>query len=222
MIGSYMERHGVNFAKEMVPSKFEKTADGKVKVFVKDAEYGVFDTVLMAVGRTGCAGQLNLEAAGLSYNAKSGKVDVNDNDQTSVPHIFAVGDVIEGKPELTPVAIQAGKLLCRRLFAGATKKMDYTDVATTVFTPIEYGCVGYSEEDAVKVIGKDKIKVYRTAVGMEPQFRAKGGYGLHEVDCGQGGQRKGGGNPYLGAQRRRNHSGPCCGHPLWGHKGALR
>ena len=32
----------------------------------------------------------------------------------------------------------------------------------------------------------------------------------------------GGGNPYLGAQRRRNYSGPCCGHPLWGHKGALR
>eukprot|EP00434_Breviolum_minutum_P042768 symbB.v1.2.038080.t2/scaffold5812.1/size23411/1 len=87
----------------------------------------------MAVGRTGCAGQLNLEAAGLSYNA-SGKVDVNDNDQTSVPHIFAVGDVIEGKPELTPVAIQ----------------------------------VGYSEEDAVKVIGKDKIKVYHcTAQPLE-------------------------------------------------------
>ena len=109
-----MERHGVNFAKEMVPSKFEKTADGKVKVFVKDAEYGVFDTVLMAVGRTGCAGQLNLEAAGLSYNAKSGKVDVNDTDQTSVPHIFAVGDVIEGKPELTPWRFRLGSS-----FAGA-------------------------------------------------------------------------------------------------------
>lgn len=168
MIGTYMERHGVGFAREMVPSKFEKTADGKVKVFVKDAEYGVFDTVLMAIGRTGCAGQLNLEAAGLSYNAKSGKVDVNDNDQTSVPHIYAIGDVIEGKPELTPVAIQAGKLLCRRLFGGATKKMDYTDVATTVFTPIEYGCVGYSEEDAKKALGQDKIKVYHcTAQPLE-------------------------------------------------------
>lgn len=151
-----------------ISSLFEKTADGKVKVFVKDAEYGVFDTVLMAIGRTGCAGQLNLEATGLSYNAKSGKVDVNDNDQTSVPHIYAIGDVIEGKPELTPVAIQAGKLLCRRLFGGATKKMDYTDVATTVFTPIEYGCVGYSEEDAKKALGQDKIKVYHcTAQPLE-------------------------------------------------------
>lgn len=40
--------------------------------------------------------------------------------RTSVPHIFAVGDVIEGKPELTPVAIQAGRLLCKRLFGGAS------------------------------------------------------------------------------------------------------
>eukprot|EP00931_Biecheleriopsis_adriatica_P031416 TRINITY_DN1842_c0_g1_i1.p1 TRINITY_DN1842_c0_g1~~TRINITY_DN1842_c0_g1_i1.p1 ORF type:complete len:506 (-),score=112.47 TRINITY_DN1842_c0_g1_i1:237-1688(-) len=160
MIGNYMEKHGVNFAREMVPSKFEKMPDGKVKVFVKDAEYGIFDTVLMAIGRTGLAEQLNLEAAGLSYNKKSGKVECNDNDQTSVEHIYAVGDIVEGKPELTPVAIQAGKLLMKRLFGGSTKKMDYTDIATAVFTPIEYGTVGYSEEDARSKLGAKRIKVY--------------------------------------------------------------
>eukprot|EP00439_Symbiodinium_sp_Y106_P020612 s2610_g2.t1 len=168
MIGQYMQKHGVNFAREMVPSKFEKTADGKVKVFVKDAEYGVFDTVLVAIGRTGLASQLNVEAAGLSYNPKTGKVVVDDNDQTSVPNIFAIGDVCEGKPELTPVAIQAGRMLTRRLFAGSTKKMDYTDIATTVFTPIEYGCVGYSEDEAREKISKDRIKVYHcTAQPLE-------------------------------------------------------
>ncbi|CAE7892726.1 TXNRD3 [Symbiodinium necroappetens] len=168
MIGQYMQKHGVNFAREMVPSKFEKTADGKVKVFVKDAEYGVFDTVLVAIGRAGCASQLNVEAAGLSYNPKTGKVVVDDNDQTSVPNIFAIGDVCEGKPELTPVAIQAGRMLTRRLFAGSTKKMDYTDIATTVFTPIEYGCVGYSEDEAREKISKERIKVYHcTAQPLE-------------------------------------------------------
>jgi len=160
MIGDYMEKHHVKFAKEMTPSKFEKLPSGQVKVFVKDAEYGVYDTVLLAIGREGCAGSLNLEAAGLKYIEKTGKVACNDHDQTSVPHIFAIGDVIEGKPELTPVAIQAGKLLCRRLFGGATKIMDYTDVATAVFTPIEYGAVGYSEGDAIKALGKDRVKVY--------------------------------------------------------------
>lgn len=158
MIGTYMENHGVKFAREMVPSKFEKTASGQVKVFVNDAEYGVFDTVLMAVGRTGCAGWLNPKAAGLEFN-KNGKFVCNDQDQTSVPHMYCAGDVIEGRPELTPVAIQAGRLLMRRLFGGSTKLMDYTDVATAVFTPIEYGAVGYTEEEAKKKLG-DKTKVY--------------------------------------------------------------
>ena len=59
--------------------------------------------------------------------------------------------------ELTPVAIQAGKLLARRLAdpVNATVKMDYKNVATTVFCPIEYGACGYSEEDAISAFGQD-------------------------------------------------------------------
>lgn len=162
MIGEYMEKHHVKFAREMVPNKFEKMANGQVKVFVNNQEYGIYDTVLMAVGRTGLAGTLNVKAAGLQYKESNGKLAVDDKDQTSVDHIFAVGDVVDGKPELTPVAIQAGRLLVRRLFGGATKLMDYTDVATAVFTPIEYGTVGLSEEDAKKKFGDANIKVYHS------------------------------------------------------------
>jgi len=50
--------------------------------------------------------------------------------------------------ELTPTAIKAGMLLARRLYGGGQELMDYTNVPTTVFTPLEYGCVGLSEEDA--------------------------------------------------------------------------
>lgn len=46
------------------------------------------------------------------------------------------------KPELTPVAILAGRLLARRLFNNSTITMDYENVATTVFSPLEYGAVG--------------------------------------------------------------------------------
>jgi len=161
-IGTFMERHGVKFAREMVPSKFEKLSDGRVRVFVNGKEYGVYDTVLMAVGRTGCAGQLNVKAAGLEYLEKNGKIKVNEADQTSVPHIYAVGDVCDGKPELTPVAIQAGRFLARRLFGGAKKLMDFTDVATAVFTPIEFGTVGLSEDAAKEKFGKERVKVYHT------------------------------------------------------------
>mmetsp|Transcript_46059 Transcript_46059/g.81021 ORF Transcript_46059/g.81021 Transcript_46059/m.81021 type:complete len:485 (+) Transcript_46059:72-1526(+) len=160
MIGSYMEKHGVKFAREMVPSKFEKMETGQVKVYVKDEVYGIYDTVLVAIGRTGCAGWLNLEAAGVTYDKKSGKISAGPDESTNVPHIFAVGDVIKDMPELTPVAIQAGRLLVQRLFAGKTKMMDYTDIATTVFTPIEFGTVGYSEADAIEKLGKDRIVVY--------------------------------------------------------------
>lgn len=46
-------------------------------------------------------------------------------EQTNVPHVYAIGDVLEGKPELTPVAIQAGKLLARRLFGDSSEKVSF-------------------------------------------------------------------------------------------------
>ena len=72
-----------------------------------------------------------------------------DNDQTSVPNIYAIGDCCEGRLELTPTAIMAGRLLSARLFGKGTREMSYKYVPTTVFTPIEYGCCGYSHEDAM-------------------------------------------------------------------------
>jgi len=85
---------------------------------------------------------------------------VDGGEQTNVPHIFAVGDVLAGRLELTPVAIAAGEQLARRLFAGATAPMDYDTIATTVFTPSEYGCVGLSEEAAVAKYGADALSTY--------------------------------------------------------------
>jgi len=58
------------------------------------------------------------------------------------------------------VAILSGRLLARRLFAGSTQLMDYTDVATTVFTPLEYACVGMSEEMAIEKLGPENIEVF--------------------------------------------------------------
>lgn len=52
---------------------------------------------------------------------------MNDEEQTSVPHIYAIGDILEEKWELTPVAIQAGRLLARRLYAGSKVKVGGAD-----------------------------------------------------------------------------------------------
>ena len=69
-----------------------------------------FDTVLFAIGRYALTKSINLEKAGVIVES-NGKIRAADDEQTNVPHIYAIGDVLYGKLELTPVAIKAGKLL---------------------------------------------------------------------------------------------------------------
>lgn len=54
----------------------------------------------------------------------------------------------------------AGRLLANRLFNKGSRLMSYKFVPTTVFTPLEYGCVGYSQEDAIKKFGEENIVAY--------------------------------------------------------------
>merc|ERR1719431_1814152 len=61
-------------------------------------------------------------------------------------------------PELTPVAIQAGKLLARRLCGVSEARTDYD----TVCTPLEYGVCGLAEEEAVQQYGEEDIEVYHS------------------------------------------------------------
>lgn len=164
-IGDYMAAEGVRFIRPCVPTKLElveQGSPGKVRVYANADGAEIveeFNTVLFAVGRDPCTHSLGLAEAGVQVNPKTGKLPTV-NEQTNVPHIYAVGDVLEGRPELTPVAIQAGILLARRLYDGSNVQCDYTNVPTTVFTPIEYGCIGYSEVDAIAKFGEDNIEVF--------------------------------------------------------------
>ena len=80
-----------------------------------------------------------------------------------MPHIYAIGDVVDGAPELTPVAIMAGKLLAKRLFTGSRSLMAYKNIATAVFTPLEIGSVGLTEEEANTKYGSSCIESYVSA-----------------------------------------------------------
>merc|ERR1712110_1388252 len=93
-----------------------------------------------------------------ALNPKNGKVLHDEAERTNVDSIYAIGDVLDDKPELTPVAIQAGKLLARRLCGADDVLTDYVNVCTTVFTPLEYGCCGLSEEDAIQQFGEEDIE----------------------------------------------------------------
>ncbi|KAH8288136.1 hypothetical protein KR054_003272 [Drosophila jambulina] len=163
LVASSMEERGIPFLRKTVPLSVEKQDDGKLLVKYQNVETGevnqdLFDTVLWAIGRKGLVEDLNLPKVGVKV--QKDKIPVDSLEATNVANIFAVGDIIYGKPELTPVAILAGRLLARRLYAGSEQRMDYNDVATTVFTPLEYACVGLSEEEAVKQYGADEIEVF--------------------------------------------------------------
>ncbi|XP_041083729.1 thioredoxin reductase 2, mitochondrial-like [Polyodon spathula] len=165
LVTDYMESYGTKFHWKCSPSKVEKLETGRLLVSWTDLDSGkedqdIFDTVLWAVGRAPETRALNLEKVGVKTNRETGKIIVSADEATSVPHIYAIGDIADGRPELTPTAIQAGKLLARRLFGKSTELMDYDCVPTTVFTPLEYGSVGLSEEEAVRRHGEDSIEVF--------------------------------------------------------------
>ncbi|XP_029098142.1 thioredoxin reductase 3 isoform X3 [Monodon monoceros] len=173
-VASSMQQLGVRFLRKFVPvevQQLEKGSPGKLKVVAKSTEgtemiEGLYNTVLLAIGRDSCTKKIGLEKIGVKVNEKTGKIPVNDVEQSSVPYVYAVGDVVEGQPELMPIAVQAGRLLARRLFGGCLEKCDYINAPTVVFTPLEYGCCGYAEEKAVEVYRKENLEVRWCDCGM--------------------------------------------------------
>uniref|UniRef100_A0A3Q1FAR3 Thioredoxin reductase 2, tandem duplicate 2 n=1 Tax=Acanthochromis polyacanthus TaxID=80966 RepID=A0A3Q1FAR3_9TELE len=164
-VTDYMETYGTKFAWKCVPKRVDKLSSGALQVTWTNTHTGAeqkdtYDSLLWAVGRAPETKALGLDKLGVQLNKETGKLIVGADESTSVPNIYAFGDISEGRPELTPTAIKAGKLLARRLAGQSTELMDYDNVATTVFTPLEYGCVGLSEEEAEKRHGKDGIEIY--------------------------------------------------------------
>uniref|UniRef100_A0A8C5HE50 thioredoxin-disulfide reductase (NADPH) n=1 Tax=Gouania willdenowi TaxID=441366 RepID=A0A8C5HE50_GOUWI len=165
LVTDYMEAYGTRFLWKCVPKRVERLASGALQVTWANASTGseekdTFDSVLWAVGRAPETKILGLDKLGVKLNSETGKIIVAADESTSVPNIYAFGDIGEGRPELTPTAVKAGKLLARRLAGHSTELMNYDNVPTTVFTPLEYGCMGLSEEEAERRHGKDGIEVY--------------------------------------------------------------
>jgi len=193
-IKEYMEAIGVKFIKPAVPTKIEcikeaeKGEAPELRVtFNQDGEEKTetYNTVLFAIGRKPLTEKVNPDAIGLKYEL-NGKVPVNEMEQTNVENVYALGDIIKA-PELTPLAIQSGRLLAKRLFGESKLLTDYRNIPTTVFTPIEYGTCGMSEEEAIAQYGEDNIEVYHTLhlpteqVVREPSERD--GYNYAKLIC---------------------------------------
>ncbi|MDH3667581.1 MAG: glutathione-disulfide reductase [Paracoccaceae bacterium] len=114
--------------------------------------------VLYATGRVPNTGGLGLEEAGVRLTG-NGAVQVDDWSQSSIPSIYAVGDVTD-RLALTPVAIREGAAFAETVFNATPTKPDHSMVATAVFTQPEIGTVGLTEDQAR---AEGEIEVYRSA-----------------------------------------------------------
>lgn len=154
-----MAKNGPTLHTQAIPKEVVKNPDGSLTLFLENGQSQTVDCLIWAIGRRPNVSGFNLETTGVELNER-GYIATNDREETSVPGIYALGDV-NGKVELTPVAVAAGRRLSERLFNGKTDFiMDYSNVPTVVFSHPAIGTVGLTEEDAKKIYGENQIKVY--------------------------------------------------------------
>lgn len=157
-----MAKEGPQLHTHAVPSKVTKASDGTLTVHTEDGRTFDVDTLIWAVGRIPKTSGINIEAAGVAINER-GYIPVDKFQNTNVPGIYAVGDNI-GKVELTPVAVSAGRRLSERLFNNKEgEHLDYSNVATVVFSHPTIGTVGLSEKEAREQHGDNNVKVYTSS-----------------------------------------------------------
>jgi len=152
-----LENSGVRVIKNSGVKSVEQN-DSSLVVHLKEGAPIETDELLWAVGRKPST-DINLSAANVELD-QHGYIRVDEYQNTSQSNIFALGDVC-GKALLTPVAIAAGRRLMGRLFNGQENlKLDYEFIPSAIFTHPPVGTVGYTEEEAIKLYGKENIKIY--------------------------------------------------------------
>jgi len=133
-----------------------------LEVRLVNGETLTVDQVLYAIGRVPNVQGLGLEAVGV-VQGKDGAIEVNGHYQTSVPSIYALGDVT-ARVQLTPVALGEAMVLVDHLLGPKTGKtarqMDYDLIPTAVFTHPNIATVGLSEAAARKQFGQ--ISIFRS------------------------------------------------------------
>ncbi len=110
------------------------------------------DEILIAAGKTPNTKNLGLDVTGVEVDGKQAIV-VNKNLQTSLPHIYAVGDVINLPERYETTAGREGTLAANNAMTGAKDRIDYGTVPFTVFTDPQLAGVGLTEEEQVKRMG---------------------------------------------------------------------
>jgi len=157
-----MAKHGPKLHTQSIPSKVEKHENGQLTVHLENGNsVGPVDALIWAIGREPATDTINIQSTGIELDSR-GFIPTDKYQNTHVEGIYAVGDNT-GRAQLTPVAVAAGRRLCERLFNNKPyEHLDYSNIATVVFSHPVIGTVGLTEKEAIAEYGQEQVKVYNS------------------------------------------------------------
>ena len=156
-VAAEMAKKGVDIRLDAQVASLQRGAGGLLARLADGSTLEV-DAVLAATGRWPNAAGLGLEQAGVRTSER-GAIVVDERFRTSVPHILAVGDVID-RVQLTPVALAEAMAVVDHLFGDGRRTVDYGNIPTAVFTHPNVGTVGLTEAQARERHGR--LRIYRS------------------------------------------------------------
>jgi glutathione reductase (NADPH) len=148
---------GINFKFNAPFEKVVKRKDGSLRIHLQGSSPIEADLLLWAVGRAPNTAGLGLAEAGVELG-KNGAILVDEDNQSSVPSIYAIGDVTD-RVQLTPVAIREGQAFADTMFGNKPTRVDYANIPSAVFSHPPIAAVGMTEGQA-----RDKLGTYKTYV----------------------------------------------------------
>jgi len=153
-----IRKKGVDLRTMSDITRIDKTEAGLVATLV-DGEKIETDFIMYATGRSPNTEGLCLDLLGVKTKP-NGAVEVDAYSQTSVPNIYAVGDVTD-RAALTPIAIREGQAFAETVFNNNPIAVDHSIIPTAVFSQPELGTVGMTEAEARAKVGE--VDIYKTS-----------------------------------------------------------
>ena len=153
-----METRGITVTCGHTVDAIEKSGDAFVTL-LSNGEKVVADKVMFAIGRRPNVMGLGCEGLNIKCHEHGG-IEVDEYSRTSVPNVYAVGDVTN-RVNLTPVAIREGHAFADNMYGGKDIKVDHINVPTAVFSEPELGVIGLTEAQARETLAV--LDVYKTS-----------------------------------------------------------
>jgi len=155
-----LTQRGIQIHSGESPLSIEEVSNGGLHVRTDRGTVLTADNVLFATGRLPNTVGMGLQNVGVSLDAGSGRVLVDNYSRTNIPSIYAVGDVTH-RMSLTPVALMEGMAMAETLFGGGPTRPNYEGVPTAVFSQPEIGCCGLTEAEAATKYGSVDVYIAR-------------------------------------------------------------